>query len=444
MDFRDAWSNWCRWQQPASHGPQPALLGHGAHRDARLRATARVAQERAAADLASSSDPAVEAPSRSRLRTCEILAAQRFGLPMRKSSLRILDIPSVAAPAARRVEVTRYAPDLPLEQRVSLCEDMQPSLGPGLIRIGLLAMTVHPADLLQIDGRYGVQPPLPYTPGHEGVAIVLSVAPDVDTLKVGDLVVPLAPGGTWRDERVLSSRQVVVLDGDVDVLQCAMLSANPMTAWVLLYGIVALEGPVCLIQNAANSAVGQCVRQLAAQMGIRLINVVRRAEALDGARLGDEHWIIDEGMSVTEFVRRIKALADGRPVPLALDAVAGESTRKLAAAVDVGAKVAVYGLLSQKPSEVMPEDLIFRTVSVEGFWLANWFADPAHRAAAKSAMSALQRLMAEGVLKMAVQQTFDLGQVAGALACAAKPHRTGKVLLTGAWLAHLAEPLGKP
>lgn len=243
---------------------------------------------------------------------------------MRKSSLPILDIPSVAAPAARRVEVTRYAPDLLLEQRVSLCEDMQPSLGPGRIRIGLLAMAVHPADLLQIDERYGVQPPLPYTPGHEGVAIVLSVAPDVDTLKVGDLVVTLAPGGTWYDEQVLSSCQVVVLDEDVDVLQCAMLSANPMTAWVLLYGIVVPEGPVYLIQNAANSAVGQCVRQLAAQMGIQSINVVRRAEALDGARLGDEHWIIDEGLSVTEFVRRIKALADGRPVPLALDAVAGD------------------------------------------------------------------------------------------------------------------------
>lgn len=81
---------------------------------------------------------------------------------------------------------------------------------------------------------------------------------------------------------------------------------------------------------------------------------------------------------------------------------------------------------------------------MEGFWLASWFADPAHRAAAKSAMSALQRLMAKGVLKMAVQQTFDLGQVAGALACAAKPHRTGNVLLAGAWLAHLAWPLEKP
>lgn len=363
---------------------------------------------------------------------------------MRKSSLRIQEIPTFTTPPARRVEVTRYAPDLPLEHRVAVGEDPLAPLGPGQIRVGLLAMTVHPADLLQIDGRYGVQPPLPYTPGHEGVAVVLAVAPDVDTVKVGDLVIPLAPGGTWRDERVLSSRQVVLLEGDVDVFQCAMLSANPMTAWVLLHGIASLEGEVCLIQNAANSAVGQCVRQLAAQTGIRLINVVRRAEAVDGAQLGDEHWIIDEGLSAAEFGRRAKVLADGRPIPLALDAVAGEATRKLAATVDTGGKVAVYGLLSQRPSEVAAEDLIFRGIAVQGFWLASWFADPAHRAAAKSAMPALQQLMAEGALRMAVQQTFDLGQVTQALACAAEPHRTGKVLLTGAWLAHLAGAPGKP
>lgn len=363
---------------------------------------------------------------------------------MRKSSLRIQDISSFAAPAARRIEITRYAPDLPLEQRVTVSDDVLEPPGSGQIRVGLLAMAVHPADLLQIDGRYGVQPSLPYTPGHEGVAVVLSVAHDVDTLKVGDLVIPLAPGGTWRDERVLSSRQVVLLQGDVDVFQCAMLSANPMTAWVLLRGMAPPEGEVCLVQNAANSAVGQCVRQLAAQMGIRLVNIVRRTQAVDDVRLGDEHWIVDEGLSAAALAQRVRALAGGRPIPLALDAVAGEATRKLAATVDTGGKVAVYGLLSQRPSEVAAEDLIFRGIAVQGFWLASWFADPTHRAAAKSAMPALQQLMAEGALRMAVQQTFDLGQVTQALACAAEPHRTGKVLLTGAWLARLAGEPGKP
>ncbi len=363
---------------------------------------------------------------------------------MRRSSLRIQDIPAYTALPARRVEVTRYAHDVPREQRVGLCPDPAGPLGPGQIRVGLLAMTVHPADLLQIDGRYGVQPPLPYTPGHEGVAVVLAVAPDVDTPRVGELVIPLAPGGTWRDERVLSSRQVFPVPGDVDVFQCAMLSANPMTAWVLLRGIVALEGAVCVIQNAANSAVGQCVRQLAARMGIRVINVVRREQAVDRVRLGDEHWIVDEGLSASVFAQRVKALADGRRIPLALDAVAGEATRQLAAAVDFGGQVAVYGLLSQKPCEIAPEDLVFRAVSVRGFWLASWFADPANRAVAKTAMPELLQGIADGTLRMAVQQTFDLGQVTQALAFADAPHRTGKVLLTGAWLARLTGATGKP
>jgi len=176
-----------------------------------------------------------------------------------------------------------------------------------------------------------------------------------------------------------------------------------MTAWVLLRGIVALAGDACLLQNAANSAVGQCVRQLAARTGIRVINVVRRAQAVDSVRLGDEYWIVDEGLSASAFVQRVQALADGRRIPLALDAVAGESTRRLAAAVDSGGRVAVYGLLSQKPSEVAPEDLVFRSVSVRGFWLASWFADPANRAVAKTAMPELLQGIADGTLRMAVQ-----------------------------------------
>ena len=60
---------------------------------------------------------------------------------MRRSSLRIQDIPAYTVLPARRVEVSGYAHDLPREQRVGLCPDSVGPLGPGQIRVGLLAMT---------------------------------------------------------------------------------------------------------------------------------------------------------------------------------------------------------------------------------------------------------------------------------------------------------------
>lgn len=358
---------------------------------------------------------------------------------MKKSSLYAPKIALSSDDAVRCIHITSYDLQQPIAQRVAITTETRMDLGNGEVRVGMLAMTINPADLLQMNGAYGVQPKLPYTPGHEGVGIVLEAAPDVTHVSVGDLVLPLAPGGTWRDERVLSARHVTVVEGDVDVLQCAMLSANPVTAWVLLHGLTELTSNNCLIQNAANSAVGQCVRQMAAATGVRLINVVRRADAIDTRRLGDEHWIIDQDLSRTEFADEVRRLADGKAIPLALDAIAGQATSKLAASVSTGGKVVVYGLLSQQPSQVEPADLVFRGVSAHGFWLASWFADAQNRATAKTVIPSLLGLLASGDLRMSVAATYDLAAVAKALDHAHQPRRDGKVLLTGAWLARLQQ-----
>ena len=339
--------------------------------------------------------------------------------------------------STRCVQVTSFDRQRSFDQRVFVTAEERNPLKLGEIRIGMLAMTINPADVLQINGSYGVTPTLPYTPGHEGLAVVLETADDVKGIKAGDLVVPMAAGGTWRDERVVGSRHVTVIDGDVDILQCAMLSANPVTAWVLLNALAPLTAESCVVQDAANSAVGQCVRQLSAALGVRLINVVRRADAVDEHRLGDEHWIIDEGIPAHEFAARVNQIADGRRVPLALDAIAGSTTAKLAASVSMGGKVVVYGLLSQQPSQVEPHDLVFRGVTVQGFWLASWFADVQNRTLAKSVIPRLLSLQGSGKLHMSVAATYDLQQVGQALVHADQPHRTGKVLLTGAWLTRL-------
>lgn len=356
---------------------------------------------------------------------------------MKKSDLLRPSFDLYGDSVARSVQITSLDRQQPFHHRLVIAPDIRQPLNPGEIRIGMLAMTIHPADVLQINGAYGVTPSLPYTPGHEGVAVVLETAGDVKDLTVGDVVVPMAPGGTWRDERVVGSRQVTSVDGDVDILQCAMLSANPMTAWVLLNALIELQPDACLVQNAANSAVGQCVRQLSAALGLRLINVVRRLDAVDQQHLGDEYWIVDDGMAAEEFAAKVSQIADGRPLPLALDAIAGSATAKLGASVSVGGKVVVYGLLSQQPSQVAPNDLVFRGVIVQGFWLASWFADSHNRATAKTVLPRLLSLLADGKLSMSVAATYDLQEVGQALIHADQPHRTGKVLLTGAWLERL-------
>lgn len=329
----------------------------------------------------------------------------------------------------RVVEIIDTRADLPWHDRLRLRALERAPLAPSQVRIGMLAMPILPADLLQMRGQYGVQPALPYVPGHEGVAVVLECGSEVQDLPVGQRVLPLA-GKLWADECVMHRRALLPLPGDADPLQQAMLTANPATAWALLKHEGAMTQGQWLVQNAANSAVGQCVRQIAAHLGLNVVNIVRREQA--AARSEGGHWLVDEGSDPQALREQVRRITGDAPVVLALDAIGGSASAALAACLGEDGRLRVYGLLSGQPCQIAAHDLIFRGIDMRGFWLARWFGDPANKQASREVYPALMELARQGALHMAVEQVYDLGDVANALAHAAQEGRRGKILLRGA------------
>ena len=338
----------------------------------------------------------------------------------------------------RCVQVVSTDPALSISERVQICQVAREPLQSGQVRIGMMAMTINPADLLQVDGRYGVKPPLPYLPGHEGVALVLEVAADVRDLVVGDHVLPMAPGGCWVDERVVSRRFLVSIPVTADVLQCAMLTANPATAWILLRHMRKLESGDWVIQNAANSAVGQSVRQMAQSLGLRVVNIVRRTDAIGQPDTRDSVWVVDADLSGPALREKVLQATGGDMSRLALDAVGGQSSGGLAHCLADSSLLVVYGLLSGQPCEVPAHDLVFRNLRVQGFWLANWFANAENRSFTRSLYPELVAMVQAGTLKMDVEAVYPLEKVHEALAHAGRSGRSGKVLLKGAWMDRVA------
>lgn len=333
----------------------------------------------------------------------------------------------------RQVEITSTDPQEPLSTRLRLATTERHALREGQVRVGLLAMTINPADLLQVDGRYGTRPALPFVPGHEGVASVLETGPGVDDLAVGTQVLPMGASGFWRDEMVLSRRQLVVLPGGVDLRQSAMLTANPATAWVLLRHMRTLGPGDWVVQNAANSAVGQCVRQLAPALGLKVLNLVRRADAIAATGTGDttQPWVVDAGDDPAALRSRVTEATGGAPLRLALDAVGGTASNRLAGCLADNALQVVYGLMSGEPCAIDAEHLVFRGLQLRGFWLASWFADAENRSKARTLYPELVAMLQSGTLSMEVEATYPLEQATEALAHAARGARSGKVLLTG-------------
>lgn len=101
------------------------------------------------------------------------------------------------------------------------------------VTVEMLAMPINPADILTIEGEYGVKPPLPYIPGAEGVGRVVETGDAVKNVAVGDLVMPMGRG-SWREQVQCPEAQVVALPQDMDIEQAAMIKVNPATAEVML------------------------------------------------------------------------------------------------------------------------------------------------------------------------------------------------------------------
>ena len=298
--------------------------------------------------------------------------------------------------------------------------------GPGEVLVEIIAFPINPSDLLVIRGVHRSRPSLPAQPGSESVARIVEIDAGVSELAPGDLVVPTARE-TWVQRRVLPATELLAVDPAADPLQLAMLRGLPGTAWFMLEDHAPREAGRWVLQTAANSGVGLSLATLARDRGLRSVNIVRRADAIDAVRAagGDVVLLAEPAATLAE---RILAATGGERPRVAFDAVAGPDTRHLAASLADGAPIVVYGLLSGKPCELTPEQLIFHGLSLVGYSLP---AALARRSAAVVHRDylALSRLVATGRLHIPVAATYPLDAIAEALAHAAQEGRDGKVLV---------------
>jgi len=300
-----------------------------------------------------------------------------------------------------------------------------PALAAGQARIAVLAAPINPSDVLTLTGEYGMLPPLPAVGGNEGVGRVLEVADDVKGLAAGTVVLLPVGCGTWTTHLDLPAKHLVPLPSGVDPVQLSMLTVNPPTAMLMLTEFVDLQPGDWVIQNAANSAVGGYLIQLAKLRGLNTINVVRRDSAIAAVKeSGAEHVVVD----AEDLPRRVRDATGGAEIRLAIDCVGGVSTENLARCLVEGGTLVNYGAMSGERCMISPRYFVFRDIVLRGFWLSQWFkkATPEKRMAV---FGEIAKLIAEGKLHARVQASFDLDHIRQAVQAAASGARDGKIVI---------------
>ncbi|KAL0984733.1 hypothetical protein UPYG_G00146000 [Umbra pygmaea] len=250
-----------------------------------------------------------------------------------------------------------------------------PDVGARSVLVKMLAAPINPSDINMIQGTYAILPDLPAVGGNEGVAQVLDVGSQVKSLEPGDWVIPRDAGlGMWRTAAVLAEGDVISLPRDIPLLSAATLGVNPCTAFRMLTDFEDLKPGDTVIQNAANSAVGQAVIQIAAARGLQTINVIR--DRPDVAKLTDSLKAMGASHVIKEETLRqpaMKELFKSFPRPkLALNGVGGKSATELLRHLEVGGSMVTYGGMAKQPVTVPVSALIFKNLKVKGFWVTQW------------------------------------------------------------------------
>lgn len=299
-----------------------------------------------------------------------------------------------------------------------------PEPAAGEVRIKVTKANIIPADIMFIQGMYGIRPELPQVAGFEATGTIDAAGEGVD-MPVGMGVI-FTGTGVWAEYVCVSAKAVIPKPPAMsDEIACQAF-VNPFTAYGMLME-ADLKAGDWLMLTAAASAFSKFVIQLAASRGINVIGTVRRDDQKQALIDLGAKAIINE--QTENIFKAVKIATDGAMVNAAFDAVGGPLGDKVLNALTFSGKMFVYGALSLQPIPLNNGLLIFKNLTIKGFWLSTWMTSLT-KEQRYSITPQVLGMLAKQDLKADIEATYTIDDVQKAIAHMETPGRSGKILFS--------------
>lgn len=216
--------------------------------------------------------------------------------------------------------------------------------------------------------------------------------------------------GTWQTHTIFKADDLFKVPAGVSNVDAATITVNPSTAFRMLRDFVPLKAGDTVIQNGANSAVGQAVIQLCKIWNVNSVNVVRDRPDIDELKqrlksIGATEVLTEEEIRVTTLFRS-KQL----PAPkLALNCVGGKSATNILRHLDDKGQLVTYGAMSREPLTIPTGSLIFKDIAFRGYWMTLW-KNSHSKEEYEQMCGELFQLMADGKFKAAAHKLIPIDQ----------------------------------
>jgi NADPH2:quinone reductase len=306
---------------------------------------------------------------------------------------------------------------------MTLEEVPTPVPGPKQALVRLKVAGVNFIDVYFRTGLYKAEQPTAL--GNEGAGVVEAVGPDVTEVAVGDRVAYAMARGSYAEYAVVPAAMLVKLPDAITFQQGAAALLQGMTAHYLTRSTFPLKaGDTCLVHAAAGGA-GLLIVQMAKALGARVFGTVS-TEAK--AQLARENGA-DEVIRYTEqdFEQEVKRLTGDRGVDVVYDSVGKTTFDKSLNCLRPRGLMALFGSSSGPAPPLDPQILN----SKGSLFLTR--PTLAHHVLTREELlwraGDVLNAVASGALRLHIDRTYPLAQVADAHRALESRATTGKLLI---------------
>jgi len=306
-------------------------------------------------------------------------------------------------------------------ETMSLEEIAAPEPGPGQVRIRNHAAGLNFFDILQVQGKYQIKPPFPFTPGAEVAGVVDVVGAGVTEFSAGDRVLSITHGGAMAEYSLGQIGMTFAIPAGMDFPEAAAFPIVYHTSYFALRLRARLQAGECLLVHAGASGVGMSAIQLGRAFGARVIATAGSSEKLEFAKsLGAEH-VID--YSDGTWVDQVKQLTSGRGADVIYDPVGGDIFDLSTKCIAPGGRLLVIGFASGRIPTIAANRILIKDIAIVGaLWGTYAAAHPDYLAEAQRALA--------GLVQPPKPRSYPLDQAPSALRDLVNRKILGKAALT--------------
>jgi NADPH2:quinone reductase len=281
--------------------------------------------------------------------------------------------------------------------------------GPGQVRIRHQACGLNFIDIYQRSGVYPLQ--LPVILGMEASGVIEAVGPGVTHLQPGDRAAyASAPPGAYAQARVMNAVHVCKLPDSISFEEGAAMMLKGLTVEYLFSTSSRAKPGDTVLFHAAAGGVGLIACQWARAMGVTLIGTAGSDEKCALAKAHGATHVIN--YTTQDWVKEVHEITGGKGVDAVLDSV-GKATWEgsLNCLRPMGTMV-TFGNASGKPDPVDPQILAAKG----SLFLTRptLFSHIASREACQARADDLFAMVSLGKVKIRINQTYPLAEVAQA------------------------------